>query len=254
MDPLQLVGIPDWRSAVIAVIFLLIWLVPLGWGWLRSPWLWLAFVMAGVLFPFSIGWVQVTLESLVDSAIAAAIGAQNAQAYILITALPTLILASVVQEGVKALVAIFAIRRAGRSSDPRQGLAFGAAAGAGYGGFEAFWVFNLVFAATGLTAPLAVGGLQAALPFIERFFAVPFHVGSGALSGYGYVTGRFWRFWLLAVALHTVINYSVVLVQARVFDIIGLEIWAAVFGLVTVGIALYLRWRADYLATWPAGS
>jgi hypothetical protein len=61
-----------------------------------------------------------------------------------------------------------------------------------------------------------LGGPAALLAFFERFVAVPFHVGAAALSGYGYATGRPWRFWLVAAMLHAAVNYGVLLRQAGI--------------------------------------
>ena len=61
--------------------------------------------------------------------------------YLLVLALPSLLVASAVQESVKLGVAVLALRLRGQRRGAA-GLAAGAAAGAGFGGFEAFWVFN----------------------------------------------------------------------------------------------------------------
>ena len=127
---------------------------------------------------------------------------------------------------------------------PLAGLALGAAAGAGYGGFEAFCAFNQAFAA-GLTwASVQILGVGALLVFIERLFAVPFHIGSTALAGYGYTSGRPWRFWLLAVLLHSAINYGVVLVRAGLLNGAGLDIWGALVSTATIAPTFRLRRRA----------
>lgn len=145
---------------------------------------------------------------------------------------------------VKLLIAIAALRLLGATRKPLAGLALGAAAGAGYGGFEAFWVFNQVFA-SGLTwATVQLAGMGALLDFFERLFAVPFHVSSTAVAGYGYASGRPWRFLLLAILLHSAINYSIILGQAGVLSVVGLDTWAAVLSAATIGLAFWLRHRA----------
>ena len=244
MDPFAFIGVPDWRSAVLALAFTAPWLLWLGRGWLRSRWLWLAVVVAAVLFPFSIGWVQVPIQQGLNALWTDVLDTPTIQRYLLLVALPSLLVASIVQESVKLLVAIAALRLAAAARDPRAGIAFGAAAGAGYGGFEAFWVFNQIFAIGWSIAMVQLQGPVALTGFVERLFAVPFHIGLTAVAGYGYATGRPWRFWALAVALHTLANFAVVTMQAGVLDIVGVEVWAALVALATVSLAIWLRHRA----------
>lgn len=243
MDPAVFIGVPDWRSAVLAAAFAVPWLLWLGRGWLRSRWLWLAVVAAAALFPFSIAWIQVPVQQSLSALWTNVLDAPTIQRNLLLVALPSLLVASIVQESVKLLVAIVALRLAAAGRDPRAGIAFGAAAGAGFGGFEAFWVFNQTFAIGWSMAMVQLQGPVALMGFVERLFAVPFHIGSTALAGYGYATGRPWRFWALAVALHTILNFSVVLLQAGLIDVVALELWAAFVALVTVGAAIWLRRR-----------
>ena len=241
--PQAFIGVPDWRSAVLAAAFAVPWLWWIGRGWLKCRSLWLAVAIAAVLFPFSIAWIQVPLQSGLNALWSSLLDPATIRQYLLLLAIPSLLVASVVQEGVKVVVAILALRLAGESRNPKAGLAFGAAAGAGYGGFEAFWVFNQIFAIGWSIAMVQLQGPQALLGFIERFFAVPFHIGSAAIAGYGYATGRFWRFWLLAVGLHTISNFSVVALQAGLIDLVVLELWVAFVALVTGGVAIWLRRR-----------
>ncbi|MDA8218839.1 MAG: hypothetical protein M0Z94_14620 [Dehalococcoidales bacterium] len=242
MDPSSFVGVPDWHSAVLAAIFTLPWLIWLGRGWLRSPRLWAAVVLGAAVFPFAIAWVQVPLQSALNTLWVSTLDQATIQRYLLALSIPSLLVASAVQEAAKAGVAILALRLfGGKTKSPRAGLALGAAAGAGLGGFEAFWVFNRMFGVGWSWAMVQLGGPLALLGFVERFFTVPFHVGSGALSGYGYVTGRFWRFWLLAVLLHTVANFAAVLLQVGALDAVTTEVWLAVVAVLTIGIAIWLR-------------
>jgi len=237
----QFVGVPDWRSVTLALAFALLWIVPLGRGWLRSRWFWLAAAIAAALFPFSIAWVQVPAQQALNAMWTGILEMQTIRQYLPLVASPSLAVASAVQESVKLLVAIMALRGLGQSRNPSAGVALGAAAGAGYGAFEAFWVFNLVFGSGWSWAAVQLGGIQALLAFIERFVTVPFHIGSAALAGYGFATGRPWRFWLLAVALHTVANYSTIAVQAGLIDYVSVEVWVAAVAVVTIGFALWLR-------------
>lgn len=190
MNPLDLVGVPDWRSAVLATLFALPWLVWLGRGWLRSRWLWLALAGAAALFSVSIAWIQVPLDQGLDAVLLGVFDKATIERYLLVVSIPSLLMPSAVQETTKVVVAILALRAARATIGPRTGIAFGAAAGAGYGGFETFWVLNTVFA-TGFTwATVDLAGPVALVAFAERFFTAPFHIGATALPAYGYGSGR----------------------------------------------------------------
>lgn len=243
MNPLAFVGIPDWRSALLAAAFTLPWLAWLARGRLRSRWLWLALALAALLFPLAIALVQVPLQSALGALWNGLLDRPTIQRYLLLIALPSLLVASAVQETAKLAMAIVGLRLSGERSDAAAGLPFGAAAGAGFGGFEAFWVFNQVFAVGWSFAMVQLQGPLAALPFVERFFTVPFHVASAALAGYGYATGRPWRYWLLAVALHTVANYAAVMTQAGLLSPIATEVWIGVVAAFTFGGAAWLQRR-----------
>ncbi len=243
-NPLTFVGLPDWRSALLAALFTLPWLLILGRGQLRRWQTWGALVAAAVLFPISLAWVQAPIEQGLNLLWSRVLDAAAIQRYLLAVGVPTMVVTGLVQESVKLLIAVVALRLLGATRRPLAGLAVGAAAGAGYGGFEAFWVFNQVFAAGVTWATVQLAGVGALLSLIERFVAVPFHVGATALAGYGYASGRPWRFLLLAIVLHSAMNYSAVLLQAGLLSMVGLEIWTVVLTVPTIGLAFWLRRRA----------
>ncbi|MGQ9686879.1 MAG: hypothetical protein ACUVT2_11310 [Thiobacillaceae bacterium] len=244
VTPLDFVGVPDWRSLLLSVAFALPWLALLARGWLRRGWVWVGVGLGTLLFPVSIAWVQVPAQQALTAIWQRLLTPAALQQWMPLISLPSLLVASVVQEGAKLLVALAVLWRLDARQDRSAGLAAGAAAGAGYGAAEAFWVFNLIFSA-GLTwATVQLQGPLALLGFVERLFAVPFHVGTGALLGYGLAAGRPGRYFLLAVTLHTVSNYAVVLVGAGALSPITAEVWAAAVAAVTVGLALRLRARS----------
>ena len=83
-------------------------------------------------------------------------------------------------------------------------------AGAGFGVFEAVWVFNTIFASGFNWHSVEVGGYMALLGFWERLFSVGFHIAISALAGYGLARRLGWQFYLIASVLHGAANYSVV--------------------------------------------
>lgn len=242
MSPRDYIGVPDWRSALLALLFTLPWLYLFARGRLRRGWLWAAFAGAAVLFPFAIAWVQVPLQQGLSLLWLWLIGEESIRQFLPLVALPSLLVASLVQEGLKLGVAAAALRFLHGERTPRNGVAAGAGAGAGLGGIEAFWIFNVIFASGWTWGTVQLAGPAALLGFIERFLTVPFHIGTGAILGYGYGTGRTGRYFVLAVALHTLANLGVVLAQMGAIGPVAVEAWVAVWSAVTVGVALVL-WR-----------
>lgn len=242
-NPLTFVGQFDARSVMLAGLFTAPWLIALAWGRLRRGWLWAALIAAAALFPISIAWVQVPIQLGLNALWTRLLDPDTASRYVLLVGLPSVAVSGLVQEGVKLLIAVAALRM---MSGQRQGLtalAVGAAAGAGYGGFEAFWTFNTIFATGWSWTAVDLGGWMALLGFIERAFAVPFHVGIAALAAYGYSLGRVKTAYLAAAGAHTLLNFGVLLAQVGVLNTIGVEIWVGVIALIVVGLALWLRWR-----------
>jgi len=243
-NPLTFVGLPDWCAALLAALFALPWLLLLGRGHLRRWPTWAAVAAAAILFPISLAWLQAPLEVAVDWLLRRALNAAAMQRYLLAVTVPTMLVTGLVQESVKLLIVVAALRLLGATRRPLAGLALGAVVGAGYGGFEAFWVFNQVFAA-GLTwATLQMAGVGVVLVFLDRLVGVPIHVGLLALAGYGYASGRPWRFLLVAIVLHAAANYVDVFRQAGLLSVVGVEIGAALLAAVAIGLTFWLRRRA----------
>jgi hypothetical protein len=245
MNALTLVGVPDWRSAVLALAFAAPWLVLLAGKWLRNFWVWVVFVLGAILFPLSIAWVQVPIQQAINSLYVKTMAVDTVQHYLLLTGLPLVFVAGLVQEVVKfgdAIAGLYLVR-ARRSA--RAGLALGAAAGAGYGVAEAFWVFNQVFGSGFTWATVQLNGVSALLAFIERFFTVMFHTSVASVAVYGYATGRPWRYLLLAIGLHTLSDYLVLPLQAKLVTATDLEIAIGVISVLSLAAALWLRARAQ---------
>jgi RsiW-degrading membrane proteinase PrsW (M82 family) len=226
----------------LAIVFGLIWLVPLGaWQW-RGKWLWLA--LAGVvIFPVSIGLFQSPLQSLVGNWFINQYGLPTYQDHIFLMGIPVILLSGLIQEGAKMLPAVFWWWGQNRQLSPKTGLAIGAMIGMGFGVCEAQWVHNTIFA-YGFTWDLVVQyGFNAILPFWERFFTVAFHIATGALTGYGLAKGKGWQFYLIASGIHVLTNYSTLFYLKEMLTGVQIEIVIAVIAVITFGFVLWLRWR-----------
>jgi hypothetical protein len=245
LSPLDFIGIPDWRSAVLAVLFAAPWLILLAGRRLRRPWLWGMVVLAAVLFPISIAWIQVPIQQGLNRLWLSLFPTATIERFLLLFAVPSIVVSGLVQEVAKFGIGVAGLYVTGERRNARAGLATGAAAGAGYGGMEAFWVFNRIFAAGFTLGTIQLGGISALVVFIERFFTVMFHTGVASLSTYGYATGRPWRFLLMAIGLHSLTNYMAVLLQTGVLSVAGTEIVLAIIAVATVTAALWLRARPN---------
>jgi hypothetical protein len=243
VNPLDFVGTPYWLSAVLALAFAAPWLILLVGRWLGRFWVWMAVVASAVLFPLSIAWVQVPIQQGINVLYANNLSTETISRYVVLLGLPLVLIAGLVQEVVKFVVAVGGLHLVHARGSPRGGLALGAASGAGYGGMEAFWTFNTIFASGFTWATVQLAGPGALLGFVERFFAVMFHIGVASLAAYGYAIRRPWRYLLLAIALHTLTDYMVILLQAQLLNVAELEIVVAIVAVAAMSAALWIRTR-----------
>ena len=160
--------------------FPVLWL--LARGYLRQLALWVTLVVAAVLFSPSIALVQVPIQQALNAFWIGTLGVPAIQANLILVALPSVFVSGLVQETAKLLFAMLGLRLLGGPRGRLNGLALGAASGAGYGGFEAFWVSNIVFGMGFGWATVQLAGPAALLAFFERSATVPFHVGAASLS------------------------------------------------------------------------
>ena len=164
--------------------------------------------------------------------------------WLLLAGIPSILLTGLVQEGAKLLPVVFFWLRRGRKLDAKNGLIAGALAGAGFGIFEAVWVYNTIFASGWTLQAVQTGGFQAMLGFEERFFTIGFHIAASALAGYGLAKGFGWQFFIIAALLHGATNYGVVLGQKGILNIGEIELYIAVITAVVTAVVLRLRWKA----------
>lgn len=129
-------------------------------------------------------------------------------------------------------------------------LGHGLAFGLGHGGIEAMLVVGpnmiagTVMVLTGQTGLFPADWKSVLVGGAERIFAMAFHIGAALLVMYGVRAGRGFRYWLLAVALHTVMDAAVVILPA-VFGVgvMGLELYAAALGGLTLALGIWFYRR-----------
>jgi RsiW-degrading membrane proteinase PrsW (M82 family) len=232
----------------------------IGFGvvWLAAYWppldkklgLWVVLVGSAFFTLAAVCFVQIPLQTWAGQALGHFWSQEVLIRWILLAAIPQIFFSGLVQEGAKMVPMVVYWQRSGRNIDPKLGLLIGAVAGAGFGIFEAQWALNTIFASGWTWTAVQTGGFWALAGFWERFFAVAAHVALSALVGYGLAKGWGWQFYLIASALHALLNYSVVLLQAGVLTTtVHVEIYVAVVALAVTAWALWLRWRRTTGAT-----
>lgn len=231
---------------LLALLLGFFWLLVLAAGWWRSAGAWLGLIVGAALFPISIAWVQVPLQSATGALIQNSLSAEWVQQNPLIASIPTVLESGIVQEAAKLLpLLLYVVVVRPRGAQPL--LRIGGAVGAAFGAFEAAWAFGILFGAGWTLDTLRVGGLDALLPFYERLIAVGLHTGTGVILAYGLVRGVAPLAYLIATLLHAIANYGVVLLQAGILGAWPAEIYFTVWALVAVGLALYFRSQAYWL-------
>lgn len=129
-------------------------------------------------------------------------------------------------------------------------LVHGLAFGLGHGGIEAMllvgpnMIAGTVMVLTGQAALFPADGVSVLVAGAERIFAMAFHIGAALLVMYGVRAGRGFRYWALAVVLHTVMDAAVVILpEAFGVGVMGLELYAAVLGGLTLALGIWLYRR-----------
>ncbi len=227
----------------LALVFGAIWFTPYWTPILKKPWAWAVLIGSAILSLAAVSFIQIPLQVWTGQALGYFWSQEILTGWLLLSGIPQILLSGLVQEGSKLVPVVIYWWRKGKNIDPKLGLAIGAVAGAGLGVFEAVWAHNNIFAAGWTWEAVQAGGLMALAGFWERFFAVAFHIAASALAGYGLARGWGWQFYLLAAFLHSLMNYSVVLLRLGIFTVVHVEIYAAVVAVLVTGIALWLRWK-----------
>ena len=227
----------------LAIAFGAVWLAGYRPPLFKKPWLWAVLVGSAFLTLAALCFIQIPLQTWAGQALGHFWSQEVLMRWILLAGIPQILLSGLVQEGSKLVPVVVYWRRSGKNIDPKLGLAIGAVAGVGFGIFEAQMAHNAIFAQGWTWAAVQTYGFWALAGFWERFFGVAAHIAFSALAGYGLAKGWGWQFYLIASFLHGLLNYSLVLLQAGLFTVVHVEIYAAVLAVLVTAWALWLRWR-----------
>jgi len=243
---------PNIIAMGLAVLFGLFW-----YALYRPPvrgysFIWAVAVVSAILALLSVVVIQMPLQALTGQLLVRAFDQATLLKWLYVLGIPSILLSGLVQEGAKLLPVVYIWQKSDRALDPKVGLIIGAAAGLGFGIFEAMWALNQAFAGGWTWAAVSAGGFLALAPVWERFFVIAGHIAFSALAGYGLARERGGLFYLIAALLHSLMNYTVILLQTQLISITTLEILAA---LITVGATawvLFIRYTGDN-APWAGG-
>ena len=229
----------------VAIIFGIIWLICFWPSMVKKPWHWVALVGGAFITLIALSFIQRPLQNIIGRGMLQFFGEETLMRSLLISAIPTMLIAGLIQEGAKLVPVVIYWWRKNMKIDYKLGLTIGAAAGVGFAILEAQRFHNIVFASGWSWDLTYMKGIGAFLPFIESFFAVAFHVGATSLAGYGLATGKGWQFYLIVSVLHVLFNFSLIFVQAKIFSILEVEMLMGLLAIIIVAVALWLRWRTS---------
>ncbi|MDD5037738.1 MAG: hypothetical protein PHN78_00225 [Dehalococcoidales bacterium] len=230
-------------AIAIGIVFGTIWLIPYWPPVVKRPGLWLVGIISAFLTWTAIAFIQIPLQNWTGQALSHFWGQFILLRWLLLAGIPSILLSGLVQEGAKLVPVVFYWWRNHLNFTSTFGLIAGAVSGAGFGVFEAVWVHNTIFASGWTWSTVETSGFLALLGFVERFFAVGFHIGVSALAGYGLAKRLGWQFYLIASFLHGATNYAVLLLQKGLLTTIQVEIYIAVLALGVTAVTLWLRWH-----------
>ncbi|OGO17587.1 MAG: hypothetical protein A2Z15_08600 [Chloroflexi bacterium RBG_16_50_11] len=232
-------------SIGLAIAFAVIWLLGFQPQINKKQGLYLVAIVGALLTVLATTFVQIPLQQYTGEAIESAWSMDTIVDWLLLAAVPSILISGLVQEGAKMIPMVFWWQRSGRKLNPKTGLIIGAMAGAGFGVFEAIWVHNQIFMSGWTWQAINYSGIEALIPFWDRFWAVAMHIAVSAIAGYGLAKGKGWQFYLLAAVLHSLVSYFILPFRKGLLTSTQIEIIMAAAAALIMLAALWLRWRKD---------
>jgi RsiW-degrading membrane proteinase PrsW (M82 family) len=214
-------------GCLIYLIVGLAWLALLARGKIARWDIWALLATGGALFPLALA-LQVSLQRLYMQFLSMPAMQRGLSVFIL--GIGTVTLGAIVQEFFKLLPVYLMLRFFSRVPDQTAALAQGAAVGAGFGLLEAILLTGNALA-LGIISPWAI---------FERVFAILFHAAVTGIVAWGVWKRSSLRYYLLAVLLHSLGNYSVILFHQHLLSPVALELSVAAFDLCILAGAVIL--------------
>jgi RsiW-degrading membrane proteinase PrsW (M82 family) len=230
-------------AITLGLVFGAIWLTPYWPPMVKNPRLWVVGAVSAFLTWTAITFIQIPLQVWAGQALLYFWDQITLTRWLLLAAIPQILLSGLVQEGAKLVPVVFYWWRNRWNITAKFGLIAGAVSGAGFGVFEVIWVHNTIFSSGWTWSTVETSGFLALLGFWERFFSIAFHIAVSALAGYGLAKRLGWQFYLIASFLHGAANYSVILLQKGLLTALQVEIYITALAAAITAVALWLRWR-----------
>ena len=227
----------------LGVIFGAIWFIAYWTPILKIPRAWLILAAGAFLSWIAVSLIQIPLQLYAGQVLNNFWDQETLMSWVLLAGIPQILFSGLVQEAAKLIPVVIYWWRNNRSISPRMGLITGAVAGLGLGVFETVWALNQILSSGWSWELVQSQGLIMLAGFWERFFTIALHIALSALAGYGLAKGKGWQFYLMAAAIHSLVNYGVVLLRAGIFTTVHVEIYVAVIAVLASAYALWLRWR-----------
>jgi RsiW-degrading membrane proteinase PrsW (M82 family) len=229
----------------LAIAFGAVWLACYWPPLFKKPWLWAVLVGSAFLTLAAVCFIQRPLLYWIYEARSHEV----LDHLIMWAGIP--LLGGLITEGAKLVPVVVYWWRSGKSLDPKLGLVIGAVAGAGFGILQEWGVLGQYgyFRADCLLDPSSSHG------FLCTFFTVAAQIAFSALAGYGLAKGRGWQFYLIASALHALLNLAWKLFPCILAlwppSSLGACVYTAVLATLVTAWALWLRWRKTKTAAEP---
>jgi hypothetical protein len=228
--------------AALALVFGIIWLLAYWTPFLKRPGLWPTAIGSALITVVAMTFIYMPLLYLYTQWLDSSFSQGTLNDMMLLWTIPIVLVVALVEEGAKMIPMLF--WWAGKyKPNVKMGMLIGAAAGAGFGIFQAFQIQNEVFGSGWSWAQVTAGGITALAPFWEQFWVVAAHIAMSAVVGYGMAKGKGGAFYLLASFLHAVLLYIVMFYAKGLITYNQMEIIVAAAAAVLTLVVLLVRWR-----------
>jgi RsiW-degrading membrane proteinase PrsW (M82 family) len=207
--------------------------------------LWLLEILAGgaIITLLAVSFIQIPIRNAIGKDMAELLTEENIIRSLLLNGIPIVIVAGLVQEGAKLISPVIYWLLKKRTVDPKFMLIVGAVAGAGFGIFEAQYLHNIYIASGWNFGLLNSEGPIILFPFIGTFLTVAFHTGACALTSYGLARGFGWIAYPVIAIVNALMQYSNYLAISGIVSTVAMEIYVAIFAVLVMAAALWLRWK-----------
>lgn len=228
--------------AAMALVFGVIWVIGHRPPYIKKPNLWLVTIGSALVTVILTAFIYIPIYYYYTQWLDSTFTVDTLSSTILLWCIPLVLVLGLVQEGGKIIPMLFSFV-GDVKPHPKMGMMIGAAAGVGFGVFEAFWAYNQMFAAGWSWSLVGMSGVQALIPFWQYFWLIAAHIGITAIVGYGMAKGNGWTYYFIAAFVHALLNYVTYLFMSDAISYNVMAIIIAVLSAIIIALSLVMRWR-----------